>query len=403
MDTGSASATRGPASGALLPARERVVSIRRHGQHSWPATNRSVLLLCLAVFGVIAILGATDYYGIMGAVNRYRSWWFCLLWSLPTAFCWALLTPIVLHFSRRWSFEKGQRIRTVFRHLALLAVLAPVEVALDLGITVAGMLSADASSLPTQLKALPSGFVSGLARAPVVYVTIAVFGATMGLYDRYLERGAEEVRLKDALAQTRLQALGTMLNPHFLFNTLNAIGPLSRKDAKSTSRMVALLGGLLRRSLDGARQPMVPLREEMEFIRDYLQIVGIRSSEPVDVEYDIPEKALEISVPNMILQPIVENSIRHGMARLHGPGRLTFRARIDSGVLRLEVEDNGVGLDTTRGGAVGFGLGLTRERIAGIYGEGGSLELANRPEGGVRATFRLPLLAVSQDREELGA
>jgi LytS/YehU family sensor histidine kinase len=194
-----------------------------------------------------------------------------------------------------------------------------------------------------------------------------------------------------------------MLNPHFLFNTLNAIGPLSRKDAKATNHMVALLGGLLRRSLDGARRRMVPLREEMDFIRDYLQIVGIRSAEPLDVQYDIPEEALEVLVPNMILQPIVENAIRHGLAHRHDSGRITIRARVDCGLLRLEIEDNGIGLDTKREGAVGFGLGLTRERIAGIYGQSGSLELASRPEGGVRATFRLPILGGFQDCEEMGS
>ena len=355
-------------------------------------SSLSAFFLCFSVFSVIAILGATDYYGILGAVNRQRSWWFCLLWSVPSAFSWALFTPFILHFSRRWSFERGQRKRTVFRHLALLAALAPVQVVLDLGITIAGMLAADASPLPTQLDAVPSGFLQGLARAPVVYVVIASFGATMGLYDRYLERVAEEARLKESLARTRLQALGTMLNPHFLFNTLNAIGPLSRKDAESTSRMVALLGGLLRRSLNGARRRMVPLREEMDFIQDYLQIVKIRSSEPLNIECDVPEEALDVSVPNMILQPVVENAIRHGLAHRHGQGRLTFRARVNGGVLRLEVEDDGIGLDKKRSGTVGFGLGLTRERIEGIYGKEGCLELASRPEGGARATFQLPVL-----------
>jgi signal transduction histidine kinase len=401
MKIKSAATTTGFSSGGTFLERERALPLRWRGPSSWLVTNQSVFLLCVAVFGVIAILGATDYYGIMGAVNRHRSWWFCLLWSIPTALCWALLTPIILRFSRRWSFEKGQRIRTVFRHLALLAALAPLEVVLDLGLTVAGMVAADTSSLATQVNALPSGFLSGLARAPIVYVVLAGFGATMGLYDRYLERVAEEARLKDALAQTRLQALGTMLNPHFLFNTLNAIGPLSRKDAKATNHMVALLGGLLRRSLDGAKRRMVPLKEEMEFIKDYIQIVSIRSAEPLDVEYEIPEDALEVLVPNMILQPIVENAIRHGLAHRHGLGRLTFRARVDRGFLQLEIDDNGTGLDKKKDGAIGFGLGLTRERIAGIYGQNGSLELAGRPEGGVRATFRLPRLEVSQDCEEM--
>jgi len=388
--------SRGP-----LSELERALPLSGRGQHPWPVSNRSVFLLCLAIFAVIAILGATDYCGILGAVNRHRSWWFCLLWSVPSAFCWTLFTPLILHFSRRWSFEKGQRTRTILRHLALLAALAPVEVVLDIGITIAGLLAVDASPLPTQLNAVPSGFLQGLARAPVVYAVIASFGATMGLYDRYLERVAEEARLKDSLARTRLQALGTMLNPHFLFNTLNAIGPLSRKDSESTSHMVALLGGLLRRSLDGARRPMVPLREEMDFIQDYLQIVKIRSSESLNVECDIPEEALEVSVPNMILQPVVENAIRHGLAHRHGPGRLTFRARVSGGILRLEVEDDGVGLDTKRNGTVGFGLGLTRERIEGIYGKRGCLELASRPEGGVRATFQLPVLDALDEGEEV--
>lgn len=391
----------GVSSGGPLPELERALPLSERGQHPWPMGNRSVFLLSAAVFAVIAILGATDYYGILGALSQPRSWWFCLLWSVPTALCWTLFTPFILRFSRRWSFEKGQRKKTVLRHLALLTALAPVQIALDLGITVAGFRATGAVPLPVVLEAVPSGFLQGLAQAPIVYAGIASFGATMGLYDRYLERVAEEARLKDSLARTRLQALGTMLNPHFLFNTLNAIGPLSRKDAESTSRMVALLGGLLRRSLNGARRRMVPLREEMDFIQDYLQIVKIRSSEPLAIECDIPEEALDVAVPNMILQPVVENAIRHGLAHRHGPGRLTFRARVNGGVLRLEVEDDGIGLDAKRHGTGGFGLGLTRERIEAIYGRKGCLELASRTEGGVRATFQLPILEAFDGCEEV--
>lgn len=352
------------------------------------------------MFNAIAVFSAVDFYAIFGPVNANRSWWYYFYWSLPTAYSWALLAPIILYYSRRWSLEEGQRGKTILRHLALLAILAPLQGGFDVGMTMAVLVAVDATSFQELVKAIPFALLSGLARAPVVYAVIAGFGATMALYERYLDGIAARARLKDSLVKTRLQALGTMLNPHFLFNTLNAIGPLSRKDSESTNRMVALLGGLLHRSLEGARRPMVTLREEMEFIQDYLQVVRIRSAAPLGVECGIRNEALEVLVPNMILQPIVENAIRHGLAHHPGPGRLIFRAWVRGGMLWLEVEDNGIGLDKKSDGAVGVGLALTRERLEGFYGKRGSLELANRPSGGARVTLKFPVQAVLEKCEE---
>jgi LytS/YehU family sensor histidine kinase len=204
------------------------------------------------------------------------------------------------------------------------------------------------------------------------------------------EREQAAARLETSLSEARLAALRDQIDPHFLFNTLNSVSVLAlRGDREGVTRVVAALGNLLRRSLDGGRAQEVPLAEELAMLEHYLEIQAIRFGERLTIERDIDPAAGQALVPSMITQPLVENAVQHAVAPTPGPARVAIRAHREGGSLRLEVSDSGPGF----AGAApreGIGLGNTRARLAQLYGAGHSLDLGPSPEGGARVVVRLP-------------
>jgi two-component system, LytTR family, sensor kinase len=190
------------------------------------------------------------------------------------------------------------------------------------------------------------------------------------------------------------------LDPHFLFNTLNAVSVLAMKgEAQSVVRMLALVSDVLRITLDNT-QPLVPLRQELEFLDRYLQIEQIRFEDRLRIELEIEPDTLTAEVPSLLLQPLVENAVGHGISRRPGPGAIRIEARIVGGeVLELRVLDTGPGFSggpasrtaVARSGGTGVGLTNARARLEQLYGERHELRLENRPVGGACVTVRLPL------------
>jgi len=199
---------------------------------------------------------------------------------------------------------------------------------------------------------------------------------------------AEAARLSSQLAESRLAALRTQLDPHFLFNTLHAVSALVTSDPRGVRRMIALLGELLRRSLEGAREPEVPLREELDFVGRYLEIMQIRFQGKLQVTTHVDPDALEGLLPNLILQPLVENAIKHGMGDAAEEGAIAIRARVADADLLLAVEDSGPGVHGPL--TEGLGIGNTRERLAAMYGTAQSLTFGPGAKGGFRVELRLP-------------
>lgn len=207
------------------------------------------------------------------------------------------------------------------------------------------------------------------------------------------EREAQQARLAAQLAEARLGALRMQLNPHFLFNSLNAIAVLVRdQNTRDASRMLELLGGVLRQVLHGESRQRVTLDQELRFIEKYLEIEQVRFSDRLRVEWRIEPGAREVLVPEFVLQPLVENAIRHGVAKRSEPGTIEIAARIDSAVLVLSVRDDGPGVAGEMGES-GVGLANTRERLSAIYGDASALAIAPAPGGGTIATLRIPVHA----------
>src|SRR5262245_3312511 len=204
------------------------------------------------------------------------------------------------------------------------------------------------------------------------------------------EGGARASRLAAQLAEARLGALRTQLHPHFLFNSLNAIAVLVREqNTAAASRMLELLGDVLRQVLRTDQPQEIPLSGELAFLERYLAIELVRFSDRLRVNWSIEPAARDALVPGFVLQPIVENAVKHGVARRADAGRIGISARIVDGSLELAVEDDGVGFSPSQ--KEGVGLSNTRERLATMYGAAGRLTIIRSASGGTRVELRLPL------------
>jgi LytS/YehU family sensor histidine kinase len=225
-------------------------------------------------------------------------------------------------------------------------------------------------------------------------VVVAVTKAYDNARGRRVER-RRAIRLRSELAEAELELLHLRLQPHFLFNALQAISELVHVDPARADRAIVAMGELLRRGLAGAGRPVVPLAEELEALAAYVDLEKIRRTEPLDVRIDAPRETLALGVPNFVLQPLVENAIRHGL-RGRARGTIAVTARLDGGQLVIAIADDGAGAgEATRGG--GHGLRNVRQRLARLHGDAAGLALEPGPSGGTIARLWLPAHVVETD------
>lgn len=328
--------------------------------------------------------------------------------SVASYAVWALVTPWVFGLVRRLPLEQGASARRFITHLGIgLAVSILMEL---LSFTLIGTLvrngAAGTDLSPSQYSPRPADVILQLwfLDELVTYLAVLAVGFARSYFIRLRVREQEAVRLQAEaaslqaqLADARLAALRMQLNPHFLFNTLHTVSSLAEVDPEGVQRIVARLSALLRRTLEGTARQEVPLAEELSFLRDYLEIQRIRFQGSLEVREEIGPGVLDALVPNLILQPLVENAVKHGADRAgDGVGRVVLHAHLDAdaGQLVLAVRDNGPGLSVgaeeaaARTGRVG--LANTRARLDALYGGAAALDLDRAPEGGLAATITLP-------------
>jgi len=224
----------------------------------------------------------------------------------------------------------------------------------------------------------------------LVYAGIVSSWHAIDSYRRLRDREVQAAALEARLARAQLQTLKAQLQPHFLFNTLHSISALNHEDPKAANRMLARLSSLLRLTLDKDSAQEVPLREELKMLQHYLDIEQIRLGDRLTVNMKIAPGTLDAMTPNLILQPIVENAIRHGIAPFSAPGQIFIEARADDKTLFLEVTDTGPGLDGKAFNA-GIGLNNTQERLQQLYGNAAGLKMANGERRGLVVTISIPL------------
>ena len=324
--------------------------------------------------------------------NRVADGWIIVAGELIFSYLWLALTPLAIWLSRTFRIEGGQRFQRVTIHFLASVIFLLIHVLL---FTVA--------STPlgwyTQISPFWNRYLlMVLTFTPtnvMFYWGVVVIDHALNYYQKLQERELRASQLEARLAQSQLQLLKMQLHPHFLFNTLNAISALIRESPDEAEEMVSRLGGLLRITLETARVQEVPFKAELEFLKHYLGIEQTRFHDRLKVEMAIEPETLDGLVPSMILQPLVENSVRHGVAPRPEGGCIKIKAWRDGSMLRLEVEDDGPGLcdDTPRKERVG--LTNTRARVRNLYGADHDLTMRNAAGGGLVVGLTIPFRTIA--------
>ena len=314
------------------------------------------------------------------------------LMELPFAYLWALLTPMLLRLARRFRIERGRLLRHSLIHI-LASILLSVSTMVGIS-TVSNYLFVEPAERQFTLTKLLYSIYNYFDYYILIYWLILMISHAFDYYSRYQQGELRASQLQAQLARAELQALKMQLHPHFLFNTLHSISALQLKDIAAANRMIARLGDFLRLTLDNSGAQEVSLEKELEFLKCYLDIERVRFQDRLTTSLYVEPRALDSRVPNLILQPIVENALRHGLSRRAAPGRLEISAKRDNGSLRIQVRDNGPGLAAVKGqaGKVREGLGLsnTRARLEQLYGGAHRFSIENAPGGGLLVTLEIP-------------
>ncbi|MFL6245614.1 MAG: sensor histidine kinase [Thermoanaerobaculia bacterium] len=306
---------------------------------------------------------------------------------------WAAFTPLILWLSSSTSERtRSLWVRIPLLLLAGIAIAVAVYALLDLARFLiidppAGMRRGRGGGRSTFAPLREIGRLRFLNQL-LVYFAVLATGFAREFFLRDQRRQRQEAHLQAQLAEARLDALRMQINPHFLFNTLHAVSALVERDPGGVRRMISRLSELLRHTIDSHATDEVPLREELAFLRRYIEIMEIRFQGRLHVDMKVDENTLDALVPNLILQPIVENALEHGVNRAAGEGQITIAARRDGERLVLSVRDNGPGIDAQN--ESGVGLANTRARLEQLYGDRAMLALRNADGGGTLAEIALP-------------
>jgi two-component sensor histidine kinase len=314
------------------------------------------------------------------------NWGRMLTWYLASFWLWMLLVPLLARMGRRTAGVGWRRFCLV--HGPASVAIALLQVVVRVGVFWV-IWHAEITTAHSFGEYLQREFVFNFYFAQLTYWVILAVLRGMDSKRRLRDERVRSAQLETRLAQSQLQAMRMQLQPHFLFNTLNAISALALAEPNRARRMIARLGDLLRLTLEERHASLVALSHELELVRCYLEIQHERFQDRLQTCFEVADDTLQAAVPGMLLQPLVENALRHGLLDKTTPGWLLIRAYREGGYLHLSVEDDGLGLP--EGGVVdGVGLGTTRERLRMQFEDPASLEIQPRPGGGTRVRLRLP-------------
>jgi signal transduction histidine kinase len=356
----------------------------------------------------LIIVGFWTFFGVLNATQLYLgvrmeglrlSLWRVFATDLFGWWSWIPATAVVLWIGRRFPVERSTWRRVLPIHLAACVLITSLHFAFYTLVYL--------RTLPFGPPRVARGFwESFIGRAMnqfhldlLIYAAILGVSYAVSYYLRFREREFRASQLESQLVQAQLQTLKMQLQPHFLFNTLNGIVGLVRDNRnKAAVDMLAGLSDLLRYTLENAGKQEVPLKEELEFLELYLDIQQMRFSDRLKVEMQIEPEALNAIVPNLILQPLVENAIRHGVSRRAAAGVLGVSAQRENGSLRIRIYDDGPGLKRDDGAKTveGVGLSNTRARLAQLYGARQTFSLSERAGGGVEAVLVIPYVRAEE-------
>jgi two-component system, LytTR family, sensor kinase len=356
--------------------------------------SRAELLGVFAFWTVLAALTAASRLSdpralIFAAVPRTVP----IALAFQQMYLWALLTPLVFWIAGRFSVE---RLNTSVKIPVLIAIGIVIALCVDLvNSTLVGIFGVH---MP------PQGGAFAVFHGPMVLNHFILFwgvlaaGFARDYFLRFRAREVETARLhaetaqlQTQLAEAKLSALNAQLNPHFLFNTLHAVSSLVERDPRGVRRMIARLSELLRYTLDGGTANEVVLAQEIAFLERYLEIMQIRFQGQLEIDVQISDDVRDALVPSLILQPLVENAVKHGVDKISGTGKIRILARRDVDRLVLSVSDNGPGpAKIAKLDDAGVGLANIRQRLEQLYSSAQSLSLSELPSGGTVAQIVIP-------------
>jgi signal transduction histidine kinase len=366
-----------PDTGTDLPARTQP----RYGLR-W-----QVVLLAATGLGLISSAVAWQFTLSLGKPVVY--WRSLLILNCSYWYVWALFTPVIVWLSQHFRFERRGLWRALIVHLPSVCIFSFGHIAAMSGVQLwlATMAGTPFAWWPDVQRSALQNFDWEM----ITYWAIAGLSHAVLYYRESRDRALRTSQLETKLVEAQLTALQQQLHPHFLFNTLHAISALMHKDVEAADRTLMDLSDLLRLSLDNTGNHEVPLKVELEFLEKYLRIEQTRFADRLTVHFDIQPETLDARVPNLILQPLVENAIKHGVARKSGPGHIQITTRRDGDKLWMEVRDDGVGLseDGWRALHKGIGVSTTRERLLRLFGADFRFEF-HRHNPGLAVIVALP-------------
>jgi two-component system LytT family sensor kinase len=342
----------------------------------------------VALWSVVGLAIASEIYLSSNFLGRSITWGEAISDSLEDWYVYGVLSLPVVWLARRFPPERGSRWVTAAIHLAAAMAfsLAFILVRTLVG-EVDGLLTREPASFaeifhPLLVRTFPFNLL--------VYGVILSVSHALDYYRKYHERTVQTLELEKHLTEARLQALLHQLKPHFLFNTLNGIASLMHTDVDAADRMLVRLSELLRITMSHTGAPQTTLREEVAFLERYLDIEKIRFRNRLEVVIAVDEDAIDAQVPSLILQPMVENAMRHGVEPHARMGLIELRGTRQEGNLVLTVSDNGAGIVDGAPKREGIGVANTRARLIELYGERQKFELVNKPEGGLCVRITIP-------------
>jgi two-component system LytT family sensor kinase len=334
----------------------------------------AVVIVVFAAWTALAVFFSISTSLIYASQGRPPLWLFVFGISLAQWWPWVIMTLAVVWVTRRVALSMKRLWLTLPVHLTASVAIAMVTIQIQ-------------NLARTRLLGVqPFIVINNLGLQILIYWALVALTAIL---DRYVESRSRAAAAETQLSQTQLELLRVQLQPHFLFNALNAISELIHEDPDKAEHMIGLLSDLLRAALDTGRGQLVPLSDEVGLLERYLDIQRTRFGSRLDVRIDIPGDCAAALVPHLCLQPLAENAIRHGLSPRASGGTIWIGAAREADRLVLTVADDGLGVSMTA--PTGIGVSNTRTRLASLYGDRASFTLEPRIGSGTVATLAMPL------------
>ena len=356
----------------------------------------------LTIFGVATALtffsASQAFYFVATFGEKPAPFAVLFVLNLGYWYSWACLAPGILWLSRRFPLDRQSWKLSLPAHVAGVFAATTLHIAMAVATRLATYWAIGESTDSWRMEAQRMFFLN-FDWEMMTYWAIVGLSHALAYHREAQTRALKASQLETRLVEAQLQSLQRQLQPHFLFNTLNTISALMHRDVEAADAMIARLSDLLRISLQTVGVQEVSLKEELDFLSKYLEIEQTRFRDRLTVKFDVPPDTFDALVPNLVLQPLVENAIKHGIGPRAAPGTIRIRARRVGTMLELAVQDNGVGLSASRLSDFNRGIGLsnTRSRLEHLYGSLHRFEFRQPAEGGLLVLIAIPLVDVEDE------